>query len=104
MISITTSSLQEINLLEGNYRVTFGYRNISFSIDQRDLKMFTGAMVASITPFQDGKSDFQTLDELIDFQLENGIYAIRGVEKATVSAYNLTKYRTKRKKMLNLQI
>ncbi|MFA5239764.1 MAG: 4-hydroxy-tetrahydrodipicolinate synthase [Phycisphaerae bacterium] len=38
--------------------------------------MFTGAMVALITPFQDGKVDFRTLDELIDFQLENGIDGI----------------------------
>jgi len=38
--------------------------------------MFTGAMVAIVTPFQDGKVDFETLDELIDFQLENGIDAI----------------------------
>ncbi|UCE99767.1 MAG: 4-hydroxy-tetrahydrodipicolinate synthase [Planctomycetota bacterium] len=38
--------------------------------------MFTGAMVALVTPFQDGEVDFQTLDELIDFQLENGIDAI----------------------------
>ncbi len=38
--------------------------------------MFTGAMVALITPFQDGEIDFETLDELIDFQLENGIDAI----------------------------
>ena len=33
-------------------------------------------MVALITPFQDGEIDFRTLDELIDFQLENGIDAI----------------------------
>jgi 4-hydroxy-tetrahydrodipicolinate synthase len=38
--------------------------------------MFTGAMVALITPFQDGEIDFRTLDELVDFQLENGIDAI----------------------------
>jgi len=38
--------------------------------------MFTGAMVALVTPFQDGKIDFRTLDELIDFQLDNGIDAI----------------------------
>ncbi len=38
--------------------------------------MFTGAMVALITPFQDGEIDFQTLDELIDFQLESGIDVI----------------------------
>jgi 4-hydroxy-tetrahydrodipicolinate synthase len=38
--------------------------------------MFTGAMVALITPFQDGDIDFETLDELVDFQLENGIDAI----------------------------
>ncbi len=38
--------------------------------------MLTGAMVALITPFQDGEIDFRTLDELIDFQLENGIDAI----------------------------
>ncbi len=33
-------------------------------------------MVALVTPFQDGEIDFQTLDELIDFQLENSIDAI----------------------------
>ena len=38
--------------------------------------MFTGAMVALITPFQDGEIDLRTLDELVDFQLENGIDAI----------------------------
>jgi 4-hydroxy-tetrahydrodipicolinate synthase len=38
--------------------------------------MFTGAMVALITPFQDGDVDYQTLDELIEFQLEGGIDAI----------------------------
>ena len=38
--------------------------------------MFTGAMVALVTPFQDGEIDFRTLEELIDFQLENGIDAI----------------------------
>ena len=38
--------------------------------------MFTGAMVALITPFQDDEIDFQTLDELINFQLENGVDAI----------------------------
>ena len=38
--------------------------------------MFTGAMVALITPFQDGEIDFRTLDELVDFQLEHGIDAI----------------------------
>ncbi len=34
--------------------------------------MFTGSMVALVTPFQDGEIDFSTLDELIDFHLENG--------------------------------
>ena len=38
--------------------------------------MFTGAMVALITPFQDGEIDFRTLDELVDFQLENRIDGI----------------------------
>ncbi len=38
--------------------------------------MFTGAMVALVTPFHDGKVDFETLDELIDFQMDNGIDAI----------------------------
>jgi 4-hydroxy-tetrahydrodipicolinate synthase len=41
--------------------------------------MFHGAMVALITPFQDGEIDFETLDELIEFQLENGIDAISPV-------------------------
>ncbi len=38
--------------------------------------MFTGAMVALITPFQDGEIDFETLDELIEFQLEGGVDGI----------------------------
>jgi 4-hydroxy-tetrahydrodipicolinate synthase len=38
--------------------------------------MFTGAMVALVTPFQEGEIDWQTLDELIDFQLEGGIDGI----------------------------
>jgi 4-hydroxy-tetrahydrodipicolinate synthase len=38
--------------------------------------MFTGAMVALITPFQEGEVDFETLDELVDFQIDNGIDAI----------------------------
>jgi len=38
--------------------------------------MFTGAMVALVTPFQNGAIDFDTLDELIEFQLDGGIDAI----------------------------
>ncbi|TFG50542.1 MAG: 4-hydroxy-tetrahydrodipicolinate synthase [Candidatus Brocadiia bacterium] len=38
--------------------------------------MFTGAMVALVTPFNKGEIDFATLNELIGFQLENGIDAI----------------------------
>jgi len=34
--------------------------------------MFSGSMVALITPFDNGKVDYKTLDELIDFQLESG--------------------------------
>lgn len=33
-------------------------------------------MVALITPFQEGEIDYQTLDELVSFQLENGIDAL----------------------------
>lgn len=38
--------------------------------------MFTGAMVALVTPFQDGEIDFQTLDELVNFQIDGGIDAL----------------------------
>ncbi|TKJ36401.1 MAG: 4-hydroxy-tetrahydrodipicolinate synthase [Planctomycetes bacterium B3_Pla] len=38
--------------------------------------MFTGAMVALITPFQDGEIDFETIEELIEFQLEGSIDGI----------------------------
>jgi 4-hydroxy-tetrahydrodipicolinate synthase len=38
--------------------------------------MFTGAMVALITPFQDGEVDYKTLDELVNFQIKGGIDAI----------------------------
>ena len=35
--------------------------------------MFTGAMTALTTPFQDGEVDYKTLDENLEFQLKNGI-------------------------------
>ena len=38
--------------------------------------MFSGAMVALVTPFQDGEVDFETLTELVKFQVEHGIDAI----------------------------
>lgn len=38
--------------------------------------MFSGAMVALITPFQDGEVDYKTLEELVSFQVENGIDAL----------------------------
>jgi len=41
--------------------------------------MFTGAMVALITPFHDGDIDWKTFEELIGFQLENGIDGIAPV-------------------------
>ena len=34
--------------------------------------MFTGSLVALITPFQDGEVDFETLDELVEFHLQSG--------------------------------
>ena len=34
--------------------------------------MFTGSLVALVTPFQDGKVDYNTLEELVDFHLTNG--------------------------------
>lgn len=38
--------------------------------------MFTGALVALVTPFHNGEVDFRTMDELVDFQLESGIDGI----------------------------
>jgi 4-hydroxy-tetrahydrodipicolinate synthase len=38
--------------------------------------MFAGAMTALITPFRDGQVDFDTLDELLEFQLQGGIDGI----------------------------
>jgi 4-hydroxy-tetrahydrodipicolinate synthase len=38
--------------------------------------MFSGAMVALITPFDNGKVDFDTLDELVEFHLKSGIDGI----------------------------
>jgi len=38
--------------------------------------MFTGAMVALVTPFHEGEIDFRTLDELVEFHLANGTDAI----------------------------
>ncbi len=38
--------------------------------------MFAGAMTALVTPFREGQVDFETLDEILEFQLEGGIDAI----------------------------
>jgi len=38
--------------------------------------MFSGTLVALITPFSDGQVDYQTLDELVEFQIESGIDGI----------------------------
>ncbi|MEA1927431.1 MAG: dihydrodipicolinate synthase family protein, partial [Candidatus Auribacterota bacterium] len=38
--------------------------------------MFRGAMVAIVTPFNEGEVDYETLGSLIDFQIENGTDAI----------------------------
>lgn len=38
--------------------------------------MFSGSMVALITPFDSGEVDFNTLDELVEFHLKSGIDGI----------------------------
>lgn len=38
--------------------------------------MFSGAITALVTPFKDGKVDFDKLGELVEFQIENGIDGI----------------------------
>lgn len=38
--------------------------------------MFSGSMVAIITPFKNGEVDFDTLGQLVEFHLENGTDAI----------------------------
>ncbi len=38
--------------------------------------MFTGSMVALVTPFKDGKVDWQSLESLIQFHIENGTHGI----------------------------
>ena len=34
--------------------------------------MFSGSLVALVTPFQNGRVDYKTLDELVDFHLDSG--------------------------------
>jgi 4-hydroxy-tetrahydrodipicolinate synthase len=43
---------------------------------RRRLRMFTGAMVAIVTPFKNGAVDEEGLRQLIEFQIENGTKAI----------------------------
>jgi 4-hydroxy-tetrahydrodipicolinate synthase len=38
--------------------------------------MFTGSMVALITPFKDGKIDWPRLEALVDFHIQNGTHGI----------------------------
>lgn len=38
--------------------------------------MFSGALVALITPFSDGQVDYETLTELVEFQIKSGIDGI----------------------------
>ncbi len=38
--------------------------------------MFTGSIVAMVTPFKDGVVDYDKLGELVDYHVENGTNAI----------------------------
>jgi 4-hydroxy-tetrahydrodipicolinate synthase len=38
--------------------------------------MFTGSMVALVTPFKDGRVDWQSLEGLVDFHIQNGTHGI----------------------------
>lgn len=38
--------------------------------------MFSGSMVALVTPFRDGKVDWQSLETLVDFHIQNGTHGI----------------------------
>ncbi len=38
--------------------------------------MFTGSMVALVTPFKDGKVDWRSLEGLVDFHIQNGTHGI----------------------------
>lgn len=38
--------------------------------------MFTGSMVALVTPFRDGKVDWNSLEGLVEFHLQNGTHGI----------------------------
>ncbi|HEY7554425.1 MAG TPA: 4-hydroxy-tetrahydrodipicolinate synthase [Candidatus Binatia bacterium] len=38
--------------------------------------MFTGSMVALVTPFKDGKVDWHSLESLIEFHIQNGTHGI----------------------------
>jgi 4-hydroxy-tetrahydrodipicolinate synthase len=38
--------------------------------------MFTGSMVALVTPFKDGKVDWRSLENLVEFHIQNGTHGI----------------------------
>lgn len=38
--------------------------------------MFTGSMTALVTPFEDGKVDYASLEALVEFQIEQGSHAV----------------------------
>ena len=38
--------------------------------------MFSGSIVALVTPFKDGKVDYEKLVELVEFHIESGTDAI----------------------------
>ena len=38
--------------------------------------MFTGSIVAMVTPFKDGVVDFDKLEELVEYHIENGTNGI----------------------------
>ena len=41
-----------------------------------EANMFEGAFTALVTPFKDGKIDYETFEKLIEFQIKNGIHGV----------------------------
>ncbi len=81
-----------------NFRICLEILNQCPEVFMGGCKMFEGSFVAIVTPFKDdGSLDEEKLQELIEFQIENGTQIQAHIEdKTSKQKYTISKHQSLR--------